>query len=350
MKKGFYLLIAVIAFIQCKKETTAIEKEEVIKDSVYEFENNQKVLDTIPVLVQDTIAEKKKEEKVIETKKKTPKFAIVKGEKYSVWPHKVSDSLLKKFNNEFSASQKYTIAALNRIDTNYLKSRDSLIVPNEFYSDFLDYSPFPKQAEILRDVDKFIIFSYPIQAFAVYEKGVLKKWGPTNMGKKASQTPRGLFFTNWKGRKVRSTVDDEWILNWNFNIHNTGGIGFHQYAMPGYPASHSCLRLLDADAQYLYNWADQWVLADKNTVKVKGNPVIVYGDYNFGVKGVWYQLYKDPNITTVSEEKLNEIIAPHKEEILKQQKIRQEYISKKEGVNNVEKDSIEVFEPKQDSL
>src|SRR5690606_41381418 len=63
----------------------------------------------------------------------------------------------------------------------------------------------------------------PVQAFAVYEKGVLMKWGPSNMGKKATQTPRGLFFTNWKGRRVRSTVDEEWILNWNFNIHNTGG-------------------------------------------------------------------------------------------------------------------------------
>ncbi|HUH25848.1 MAG TPA: L,D-transpeptidase [Flavobacterium sp.] len=333
MKKWVCLFFVVAAFIQCKKETTALESEEIRTDSVLRFDDQKMNVDSIVVPKTDTITEVKKEEVLPEIEKKKPEFAIVQGEKYSIWPHKVSDSLVKKFNKEFNASQKYIIAALNRIDTDHLASRDSLIVPNTFFDNFLDYSPFPHQVQILEEVDKFLIFSYPIQAFAVYEKGSLKKWGPTNMGKKASQTPRGLFFTNWKGRKVRSTVDDEWILNWNFNIHNTGGIGFHQYAMPGYPASHSCLRLLDADAQYLYNWADQWILADKQTVKVKGTPVIVYGDYNFGVKGIWYQLYKDPNITTISEETLTALITPHKEEILKAQKIRQEQTQPKEQVN-----------------
>jgi hypothetical protein len=30
-----------------------------------------------------------------------------------------------------------------------------------------------------------------------------------------------------------------------------------------------------ARCSYLYDWADQWVLADAETVKVKGTPVIV---------------------------------------------------------------------------
>lgn len=327
MKRYFYSLMIVVVFVQCKKEPATINNEIIVNETVPSVEEDTLKQDTLTTVEKDTLVEQKEEPKpeIVPEKKKKAPFEITQGEKYSIWPHNVSDSLRKKFNNEFSASQKYIIAALNRIDTDHIARRDSLIVPNEFHDDFLEYSPFPDQIKVLEEVDKFLIFSYPIQAFAVYEKGTLLKWGPTNMGKKATQTPRGLFFTNWKGRRVRSTVDDEWILNWNFNIHNTGGIGFHQYALPGYPASHSCLRLLDADAQYLYNWADQWILKDPQTLKVKGTPVIVYGDYNFGVKGDWYQLYKDPNITTISETELTEVITPYKEEILKQQKIRQEH-------------------------
>ena len=325
MKKLIYLFLLSAFFVNCKKGQSDAETNQSNYNETAVLERDSLLEQPLSAIVSDTIVEQSTDSLTNEKPEKKPGFYIERGTKYSIWPHKINDSLRKKFNEEFSDEQKYIIAALNRIDTDHIARRDSLIVPNEFHDDFLQYSPFPHKVNVLNDVDKFLIFSYPVQAFAVYEKGVLMKWGPTNMGKKATQTPRGLFFTNWKGRKVRSTVDDEWILNWNFNIHNTGGIGFHQYALPGYPASHSCLRLLDADAQYLYNWADQWILSDPQTVKVKGTPVIVYGDYNFGVKGDWYQLYKDPNVTTISETELVEIITPHKDEILKQQKIRQEH-------------------------
>lgn len=329
MKKWFLLCLFGFVFTQCKKESQVNVDTEDVKDTIHTFETN-KLEDSLNRVV-DSVPETKAEVVKVEVRK-SPKQSISKGEKFSIWPHKGNDSLMKKFNKEFSAEQKYTIAALNRIDVDHIKTRDSLIVPNEFYSNFLDYSPFPKSVEILNEVDKFIVFSYPIQAYAVYEKGTLIKWGPTNMGKKSAQTPRKLYFTNWKGRKVKSTVDSEWILNWNFNIHNTDGVGFHQYALPGYPASHSCLRLLDADAQWLYNWADQWVLADKNTVAVKGNPVLVYGDYNFGVKGVWYQLYKNPKITDISLGELTDLIQPHLETIMKEQNNRKAYFNSKNGV------------------
>lgn len=328
MKRRLLLIVFGLALVQCNKENASAPIEDNSQEPSQAFENQSLVQDTLAV-VTDSIPEKA--EVVEPVEKKSPKQAIYQGEKYSIWPHKGNDSLMKKFNKEFSAAQKYTIAALNRIDVDHIKTRDSLIVPNEFYADFLQYSPFPNQVEILEQIEKFIVFSYPIQAFAVYENGVLKKWGPTNMGKKTAQTPRKLYFTNWKGRKVKSTVDNEWILNWNFNIHNTEGIGFHQYALPGYPASHSCLRLLDADAQWLYNWADQWVLKDSKTVEIKGNPVLVYGDYNFGVKGIWYQLYKDPTITTVSESQLTQLVQPHMEEMLREQNKRKAYFDSKNG-------------------
>lgn len=329
MKKIIVLLVSVLFLIGCKKE---VETQEVETDTLTTPQNIETKIDSIAIKRNDSIELAKKDSVAavkkaeLEKSKKSKKFSVYKGDAFSYWPIKASDSLRKLFYNTFTKEQQYTIAALNRIDTDHIKTRDTLVVPNEFKAAFMDYTPFPRKLDNLTEVPKVVIFSYPIQAYGVYEKGNLVKWGPTNMGKKASQTPRGLFFTNWKGRKVRSTVDDEWILNWNFNISNSGGVGWHQYALPGYPASHSCLRLLDADAQWLYNWADQWVLSnDKKAVKVKGTPVIVYGDYKFGVKGIWHQLVEDPTVTNISKSALEAIVEPYLAEIFNQQTIREEY-------------------------
>src|SRR5690606_35072798 len=123
--------------------------------------------------------------------------------------------------------------------------------------------------------------------YGVYEKGQLIKWGATNMGKKATPTPTGLFFANWKGKRVVSTVNSSWILQYNFNIHNTGGVGWHQYEMPGYPASHSCLRLFLEDAMWLYDYAEQWTLQSGQKI-ANGTPVIVFGEYPWGQSKPWF--------------------------------------------------------------
>lgn len=347
MKKIIVLVLLALFFSRCKKEYE-IEKMERDADTTVYDHNLENAIDSVAIKKNDSIQLAKKDsieavkKAALELSKKSKKFNVFKGDEYSYWPIKNSDSLRKLFYNTFTKEQQYTIAALNRIDTDHIKKRDTLIVPNAFKSAFIDYSPFPRSLDNLTNVPKIIIFSYPIQAYGVYEKGNLVKWGPTNMGKKASQTPRGLFFTNWKGRKVRSTVDDEWILNWNFNISNNGGVGWHQYELPGYPASHSCLRLLDADAQWLYNWADQWVISeDKKAVKVKGTPVIVYGDYNFGSKGIWHQLVVNPSITNLSKNKLEELVEPHLTEIYKQQTIREEY-NKTKSTNKTKEDSLKI--------
>ena len=167
-----------------------------------------------------------------------------------------------------------------------------------------------------------MVFSYPIQAYGVYEFGELVKWGSTSLGSKKYPTPTGLLFTNWKGEEVQSTVDDEWILRWNFNIENTEGIGWHQYELPGYPASHSCLRLLEADAKWLYDWADEWVLKDANTVMAKGTPVIVFGTYDFNAPSPWLALANNPKANEISKSDLESIIAPHLSQIKKEQENR----------------------------
>jgi lipoprotein-anchoring transpeptidase ErfK/SrfK len=220
-------------------------------------------------------------------------------------------------------SAKVRIAlALNRTDKAFFPKMDSVVIADDMNGDLSYYLPFPLEVPYLKDINKIIFFSYPAQTFATYEKGSLTYTGPTNMGRKKDPTPTGLFYTNWKAEETISTFDDEWKLRWNFNIENKLGVGWHQYELPGYPASHSCLRLQEKDARYLYDWADQWVLADKDSVQVKGTPVIVFGSYDFGGPKPWLQLITNPRALDISPDEIQKQTQPFLNAILSEQKNR----------------------------
>lgn len=216
------------------------------------------------------------------------------------------------------------VLAVNRTDQSHLSKMDSILVPGDLSGDIEFYLPFPINVPYLKDVNKIIFFSYPTQSFAAYENGELVYAGPTNMGRESKPTPTGLFYTNWKAEKTTSTFNDEWDLRWNFNIANKLGVGWHQYEMPGYPASHSCLRLQEKDAKYLYKWADQWVLKDNQTVLVKGTPVIIFGKYDFDVPKPWLQLVQNPKALTISAGEIESITMPYLTGILLEQQKRAE--------------------------
>lgn len=221
-----------------------------------------------------------------------------------------------------TSSEKKIVLAVNRTDSAFLKKMDSILVPDDLSGDVELYLPFPTSVSYLSDVEKIIFFSYPSQTFGAYEYGELVYAGPTNMGRKADPTPTGLYFTNWKAEKTTSTFNDEWDLLWNFNIENKLGVGFHQYELPGYPASHSCLRLLESDAKLLYEWADQWVLNKKEELLAKGTPVIVFGSYPFGGAKPWLKLITDPHALDITETTIQQVATPFLNDILKQQQQR----------------------------
>lgn len=225
--------------------------------------------------------------------------------------------------NKADESKLEKVLALNRVDSKTVSKLDSIVVPSDFTGDLVYYLPFPIEVSALREVSKIIIFSYPTQTFAAYENGTLVYSGPTNMGRKKDPTPTGLFFTNWKAEQTTSTFNDEWDLKWNFNIENKLGVGFHEYELPGYPASHSCLRLQEKDAKYLYTFADQWILKDKENVAVKGTPVIVFGSYDFDGKKPWLAVVKDPKALQISESELDKLVNPYLAKILENQKLRE---------------------------
>ena len=258
--------------------------------------------------------QEKKEKEIIKGKKPTIERKQPKEVAYTF--QKSADWLKTEGSNSNAMD---IVLALNRVDLANLKKLDSIVVPTDASGDLAFYMPFPLEVSNLDEVKKAILFSYTTQAFATYEYGTLRQVGPTSMGSKIHKTPTGLFFTNWKAEETNSTFNDEWLLKWNFNIENELGVGFHEYELPGYPASHSCLRLLEKDAKILYEFADQWELADANTVKLKGTPVIVFGSYDFEVKKPWNAVKENPKAMNISEDELNAIIAPHVQTIFQEQ-------------------------------
>jgi L,D-transpeptidase catalytic domain len=213
--------------------------------------------------------------------------------------------------------------AVNRTDKAGFAQMDTVIIPTDMTGDIAYYLPFPLNVPYLANINKIIFFSYPTQTFGTYENGILMHTGPTNMGRKKDPTPTGLFYANWKAEETISTFNDEWELKWNFNIENKQGVGWHQYSLPGYPASHSCLRLQEKDARHLYDWADQWILDGKETVLANGTAVIVFGTYNFDAPKAWLQLTTNPHALDITEVEIEKQTTPYLAAILAAQQKRE---------------------------
>lgn len=196
---------------------------------------------------------------------------------------------------------------LNRVDLAHVRDRDSLILPDRF-GDSLTLAPFPAQLPSVRDTAKLVLVSLRLQAFAAYDSGRLVQWGPTSTGRRTKQTPAGLYHANWKDRERISTVDDEWQLFWCVNIENREGVSLHQYELPGRPASHSCVRLLESDAMWLYAWTEQWRLDPAGQLAASGTPVVIFGEWEWGRRAPWKRLPEEPDAATLQPSEIDEAL------------------------------------------
>jgi len=204
------------------------------------------------------------------------------------------------------------VLKINRLDRKHIPATGVLIVPAPAESvDLMKLAPFPGELEFARSIPKLILVSRRSQAFGAYAAGKLVRWGPTSTGKKATQTPAGLYHTNWKKQLAISSVDASWKLPWCFNLDNRVGVAFHQYDLPGYPASHGCVRLLEEDAHWIYDWADQWVLSKSGDVLAYGTPVVIFGDYSFGAAPPWHRLADDLNATSIKAGDIEESLGSY---------------------------------------
>lgn len=215
--------------------------------------------------------------------------------------------MLASLIDSLGSARFQAVLKINRIDLQHARKGDSLIVPagiaggNPGPPDSLAFSPFPPVLGAADSVPKLFLISIRVQAFAGYEYGRLVRWGPTSTGRKEMPTPAGLYHVNWKDKERTSTFNEEWQLLWYANLDNTLGTSIHQYALPGRPASHSCVRLLEVDARWLYHWSDEWRLtADGREILDQGTPVVIFGEYAYGARPPWKLLPEDPAAATLS--------------------------------------------------
>lgn len=190
--------------------------------------------------------------------------------------------------NRLNGQQIEILEKLNRVDRRDLGDLKRIVVPNRWDLPVIDYSPLPRFVPGVADHAKAIIVDLPGQVFGAYENGRLVRWGPVNTGKGNTPTPPGLYHLNWKSRLRISSVNPQWKMPYYFNFSNYMGLGMHEYQMPGYPASHGCVRMLPQDAEWLYNWGEGRDIVDGQNV-ASGTPVWIVGQYKFGDPKPWLQ-------------------------------------------------------------
>lgn len=211
---------------------------------------------------------------------------------------------LLKLRDDLGADRFEEVLKLNRIDLRHARQGDTLIVPTAA-EDWHDLAPFPSEWKEAAELPKLVVVSLRFQAWAAYEEGRMLHWGPLSSGRRSTPTFVGLYHTNWRQRERRSTFNGEWQLKWYINLHNWNGISFHQYDLPGFPDSHSCLRLSADDSEWIYYWCQSWALsADQRTVLREGTPVVVFGEYAWGAPRPWKRLAEDPKAGRLSSAEL----------------------------------------------
>jgi hypothetical protein len=211
---------------------------------------------------------------------------------------------LDSLTNAFSKEEKKLVYALNRIDAHRIKAGAKLIIPDSLVIDLKLYSPFPKILSPLDAIGKTVVISQRIQAFALYENGNLLRWGPVSTGKQSTGTPSGLYYGNYKAKRKISTIDKSWIMPYYFNFMNFEGIGTHEYTLPGYPASHGCVRMYREDAKFIYDWASMWEL-ESDVIVQNGTSFMVIGEYDFNDIPPWFKLAEDNKFNELNPEEMD---------------------------------------------
>jgi hypothetical protein len=111
-----------------------------------------------------------------------------------------------------------------------------------------------------------IIVSVPKQRAFVYRNGILIGVATCSTGKKGYETPTGVFTILEKDKDHYSSEFDDAPMP-HMERLTWGGVALHAGKLPGYPASHGCVRLPAKFAEKLYD------------VTQIGTPVIIAGDY-----------------------------------------------------------------------
>lgn len=112
-----------------------------------------------------------------------------------------------------------------------------------------------------------IIVSIPDQLVHVYRGGVRIGLSTVSTGKKGHSTPTGVFTILEKDKDHRSSTYNNAPMP-NMNRLTWSGVALHAGNLPGYPASHGCVRLPVKFSEHLFS------------VTHVGTPVIIADDHS----------------------------------------------------------------------
>lgn len=280
----FLGLISLLMAASCATEqkTQTKKNKTVIVDSDTTPLDDTSIQDSIDISLALEEAKKEAERQKLE-QYKYGDYPLITYKRIKLKGRKASDSLRKVFGkNRKNRTPAYkAISLINRKQYRYFGSRDSITVPDKILEDTRAYSVLPQFYTAVKDYPKFIVVSIKYQCYGAYEYGKLVKFSAVNSGKYNSSNPMGLYYLNWKSRHHRSSLDSAWYMPFTFNF-TAQGAAFHQYLMPGYPASHGCLRQFMADAEWLFEWGETRK-RDPKTRKYdrrSGTPMIIIDKYN----------------------------------------------------------------------
>ena len=133
--------------------------------------------------------------------------------------------------------------------------------PRDFDWGALAYAPYPQSWWGATRLDKVVVVDKTTQTWAAYDRGQLARWGPASTGAAETPTPTGRFTMNWREMERESTEappGETWLMRYVMNIHAARGVHLHQYdqVLTGPPRGHGCIRMVTADARWLWDWSD----------------------------------------------------------------------------------------------
>ena len=111
--------------------------------------------------------------------------------------------------------------------------------------------PPPPAPEPIPSDGVHIVVSIPLQKAYVFEDGVLLETTSVSTGKRGYETPVGTFPILQKKVHHRSSTYDNAPMPYMQRL-TWSGVALHAGRVPGYPASHGCIRLPRSFAKKLY--------------------------------------------------------------------------------------------------
>lgn len=173
-------------------------------------------------------------------------------QKYTVQKNDAWESL---FQNEIWRD---IAKRINKRNTR-LKTGETILIPKTFEGVNTEtFSPLPEELLIFsyKDYRKFILIVQDELYWGAYENGKKIKSGPVSCGKSGYRTPNGEYKIyrktgyNFSSKKYPPPAGSGPNMPWAMFFR--GGYALHgSKQVPGYNASHGCIRLFIEDAEWL---------------------------------------------------------------------------------------------------